>query len=99
MAAVLAGLTLHWTTTSTTWTAGRCLPTRWSLPPRKCGTHSCPRVHDADIKARLNLVPAGRCLWGGIVAGEEGWTPETHWWYFEKPRYPGPRLQQELDGM
>ena len=58
-----------------------------------------PRVHDADLHIRLNLVPAGRCLWGGIVAEEEGWSEETHWWYFERPRNPGPRLRAELEAM
>lgn len=56
-----------------------------------------PRVNDADMRIRLHLVPAGRCLWGGIVAGEEGWTDEANWWYFEQPRSPGPRLKAELD--
>jgi hypothetical protein len=57
------------------------------------------RVHDADMRVRLNLVPAGRCLWGGIVAADEGWRPERNWWYFEKPRNPGPRLREELDSL
>ena len=43
------------------------------------------------------LTPAGRCLWGNIVAEDEQWIDEVNWWYFEKPRQPGPRLQQELD--
>ncbi len=55
------------------------------------------RVHDADLRIRLNLVPSGRCLWGGIVAEEEGWTEDSNWWYFEKPRTPGPALRRELD--
>jgi hypothetical protein len=57
------------------------------------------RVHDADMRVRLNLVPAGRCLWGGIVADEEGWTEERNWWYFERPRHPGARFREELDAM
>jgi len=56
-----------------------------------------PRVRDADIRIRLNLVPASRCLWGTIVAEDEHWTPDANWWYFEKPRNPGPRLKQELN--
>ena len=68
------------------------------LAPAEVRNAFLPRVHDADNRARLNLVPAGRCLWGGIVAEEEGWREDTHWWYFEKPRNPGPRLQAELDG-
>jgi hypothetical protein len=56
-----------------------------------------PRVLDADTRIRQNLVPAGRCLWGSIVAEEEQWIDEVNWWYFERPRNPGPRLKQELD--
>lgn len=68
------------------------------LAPAEVRNAFMPRVHDADNRVRLNLVPAGRCLWGGIVAGEEGWQEDTHWWYFEKPRNPGSRLRAELDG-
>ena len=35
---------------------------------------------------------------GGIVAGEEGWNEDRNWWYFERPRNPGPVLQRELEG-
>ena len=56
-----------------------------------------PRVRDADLRIRLELVPAGRCLWGGIVAGEEGWNEERNWWYFERPRNLGPALRRELE--
>ena len=55
-----------------------------------------PRVRDADLKIRLNLVRAGRCLWGNIVAEDEEWTEEKNWWYYEHPRSPGPRLRQDL---
>ncbi len=55
------------------------------------------RVNDADNRIRLNLVPAGRCLWGSIVAEEEQWIHEVNWWYFEQPRNPGLKLKQELD--
>jgi len=56
-----------------------------------------PRVQEADTRIRVNLMPAGRCLWGSIVAEEEQWIDEVNWWYFEKPRNPGPKLKQELD--
>lgn len=55
-----------------------------------------PRVRDADMGIRLNLVRAGRCLWGGIVAEDEQWTEARNWWYYEHPRSPGPRLKSEL---
>ena len=67
------------------------------LAPEEVRKAFLSRVHDADLRIRLNLVPAGGCLWGGIVAGEEGWKEETHWWYFERPRSPGPRLRAELE--
>lgn len=67
------------------------------LAPEEVRDAFLPRVRDADMKLRLNLVPAGRCLWGGIVAGEEGWTEEDNWWYFERPRNPGPELLRELE--
>jgi hypothetical protein len=69
------------------------------LAPEEFRNAFLPRVHDADMRIRLNLVPVGRCLWGGIVADDEGWTEERNWWYFERPRQPGPRLQEELDAM
>jgi hypothetical protein len=69
------------------------------LAPEEVREAFLPRVHDADLRVRLNLVPAGRCLWGGIVADDEGWTEERNWWYFERPRQPGPRLQEELDAI
>lgn len=69
------------------------------LAPEEVREDFLPRVHDADLRVRLNLVPAGRCLWGGIVADEEGWTADQNWWYFEKPRHSGPRLREELDAV
>ena len=69
------------------------------LAPAEVRDAFIPRVRDADMRIRLNLVPAGRCLWGAIVAGEEGWRPEEEWWYFERPRNPGPTLARELEAM
>ncbi len=57
------------------------------------------RVRDADLRIRRHLDTAGRCLWGGIVADDEGWTGERNWWYFERPRLAGPRLREELDAI
>lgn len=56
------------------------------------------RVHEADGRIRPVLMPAGRCLWGSIVAEDEQWIDEVNWWYFEKPRRPGAKLKLELDG-
>jgi hypothetical protein len=68
------------------------------VTPPELRAEAEPRVHEADRRVRLHLVPAGRCLWGAIVADEEGWGPERNWWYFEKPAHPGARLKQELEG-
>ena len=54
------------------------------------------RVEDADNRVRLALMSAGHCLWGRIVAEEEGWTEEANWWYFERPRNPGGKLAEDL---
>lgn len=67
------------------------------LAPDEVRDAFLPRVRDADGRIRLNLGPAGRCLWGNIVAQDEQWIEEVNWWYFEKPRNPGPQLKQELD--
>lgn len=69
------------------------------LTPDEVRDTMLPRVRDADLRIRLNLVPAGRCLWGGIVADDEGWTEARNWWYFERPRQPGPRLRDDLGGV
>lgn len=68
------------------------------LAPAEVRDAFLPRVAEADRVVRLHLTPAARCLWGGIVAAEEGWDPEVQWWYFEKPRVPGPALKADLDG-
>jgi len=67
------------------------------LVPAEIGAMFSPRIHDADHRLRRDLVPAGRCLWGKIVAADQGWREERNWWYFERPRAPGPMLQHDLD--
>lgn len=66
------------------------------LSPEEVRQAFLPRVRDADTTLRLNLVRAGRCLWGRIVAEDEQWTEAKNWWYYEHPRSPGPLLRQEL---
>ncbi|HXG45242.1 MAG TPA: hypothetical protein VNJ71_10850 [Gemmatimonadales bacterium] len=68
------------------------------VAPAELREEALVRVREADRRVRLYLVPAGRCLWGTIVAEEEGWDPERHWWYYERPAHPGPRLREELEG-
>jgi len=38
-----------------------------------------------DGRMRAATTPVARCLWGAIVAEEEGWTAEANWWYFARP--------------
>jgi hypothetical protein len=54
------------------------------------------RLTAADARLRSSLVPADECLWGAGVADDEGWSRNTHWWYFSRPRNPGPDLAREL---
>lgn len=68
------------------------------LAPDEVRNSFLDRVRDADQRIRQNLLPAGRCLWGSIVAEDEQWVAAVNWWYFEKPRNPGPLLKQELGG-
>jgi hypothetical protein len=54
------------------------------------------RLAAADARARAALVPHVHCLWGQRLALANGWTREEHWWYFMRPRTPGPELAREL---
>ena len=54
------------------------------------------RLAAADIRLRALLVPTDECLWGEGVAEDEGWSRNTHWWYFGRPRNPGPDLAEDL---
>ena len=44
------------------------------------------RLAALDARMRAATTPVARCLWGLIVADEEGWTPEANWWYYARPR-------------
>ncbi len=54
------------------------------------------RLAAADARAKAALVPHVHCLWGQRLAESNGWTRDTHWWYFMRPRTPGPELAREL---
>jgi hypothetical protein len=56
------------------------------------------RIAAADARVKAVTRPSARCLWGQIVADEEGWKPDRNWWYFLLPTAPGPRLAAELAG-
>jgi hypothetical protein len=44
------------------------------------------RLELLDDRMRAATTPVARCLWGAIVAEEEGWGPEANWWYYARPR-------------
>ncbi len=56
------------------------------------------RLAAADERMRAAVLPLGRCLWGERLAAANGWDAERNWWYFSKPRKPGPDLAQEFAG-
>lgn len=43
------------------------------------------RLDELDTRMRRVTTPVARCLWGMIVADEEGWSPDDNWWYFARP--------------
>jgi hypothetical protein len=54
------------------------------------------RLNAADTRAKKALEPHPRCLWGDRMAVAHGWKREERWWYFSRPRAPGPELAEEL---
>jgi hypothetical protein len=56
------------------------------------------RIAATDARVKAVTRPSARCLWGQIVADEEGWKPDRNWWYFLLPTAPGPKLAAELAG-
>ncbi len=54
------------------------------------------RIAAADSRAEAVLVESSRCIWGQIVADDEGWRPAKNWWYFRLPKAPGPQMAEEL---
>jgi len=55
-----------------------------------------PRIRRTDERMKSLVVPTLECLWGDKVAEQEGWSPESHWWYFSLPRAPGELLREDL---
>ena len=53
-------------------------------------------VQETDRRFRLLSEPLEQCLWGEDVARDEGWGPEREWWYWRRPRNPGPDLEADL---
>lgn len=69
------------------------------LAPDEMRSAYAARIADADKRIRDVTRPSARCLWGQIVADEEGWKPERNWWYFVLPKAPGPKLAAEIVGL
>jgi hypothetical protein len=44
------------------------------------------RLGAVDARMRAVTTPVTRCLWGSIVAEEEGWEPGANWWYYARPQ-------------
>lgn len=54
------------------------------------------RLSALDARMRAATVGVSRCLWGAIVAEEEGWTADGNWWYFVKPKAGRAELLEEF---
>jgi len=54
------------------------------------------RLGELDLRMRSATVPVDRCLWGNIVADEEGWSPGDNWWYFLRPLAGPPAFLAEF---
>lgn len=52
---------------------------------REQAAHFAARLAELDGRFRAATTPVARCLWGNIVADEEGWSPDDNWWYFVRP--------------
>ena len=56
------------------------------------------RLNAVDSRMRSLVIPTTQCLYGDLVAEDEGWRPDSHWWYFSRPGQAGARLTSELRG-
>lgn len=54
------------------------------------------RLEALDQRMRASTTPVARCLWGMIVADEEGWSPGANWWYYARPRTGPPDFLSEF---
>jgi hypothetical protein len=68
------------------------------IAPEEVREAYAERIAAADARVKAVTRPSARCLWGQIVADEEGWKPDRNWWYFLLPTAPGPKLAAELAG-
>jgi len=54
------------------------------------------RLEALDARMRAATTPVARCLWGAIVAEEEGWTAEGNWWYYARPKVGSREFLEEF---
>jgi hypothetical protein len=54
------------------------------------------RLNALDQRLRAATEPTTACLWGERVARSNGWSADAHWWYYARPRRPGPALRADL---
>ena len=47
------------------------------------------RLSAADSRMKELTAPIESCLWGDSTAKKHGWTAQSSWWYFAKPRIVG----------
>lgn len=55
------------------------------------------RLSAIDERFKRCTYLSGECLWGKTNALGEGWTPETHWYYWRLPTHPGAAFRDESD--
>jgi hypothetical protein len=54
------------------------------------------RLKELDGRMRAASEPVARCVWGNIVADEEGWGAEANWWYYVRPLNARPEFLEEF---
>ena len=55
------------------------------------------RLGRLDGVMRTLIEPSEKPLWDDNAVKENGWTAEKNWWYFNRPKRPGPDLRDELE--
>lgn len=68
----------------------------WQTAREDQREESAERLAVIDRQMRGLVIPTRQCLYGDLVAEDEGWTPDAQWWYFSRPESAGPRLMSEL---
>lgn len=56
-----------------------------AAPPAERSAWSA-RVRLADVTIRRHLVPTASCIWGEENAVKHGYTRDSDWWYYHRPK-------------